>query len=81
MDPRCALFPLGLVLHSRRVSCTAALHCTTHARAGWEKGRVKECALEMQLGGPVIIYHITYDDGEEVIYPAHIVLKACSLVQ
>ena len=49
--------------------------------AGWEKGRVKECALEMQLGGPVIIYHITYDDGEEVIYPAHIVLKACSLVQ
>ena len=39
--------------------------------AGWEKGRVKECALEMQLGGPVITYRITYDDGEEVTSPAH----------
>ena len=61
---------------ARELHCTAPRMC-----AGWEKGRVKECALEMQLGGPVIIYHITYDDGEEVIYPAHIVLKACSLVQ
>ena len=25
----------------------------------------------MQLGGPVIIYRIMYDDGEEVTAPAH----------
>ena len=61
---------------ARELHCTAPRMC-----AGWEKGRVKECALEIQLAGPVIIYHITYDDGEEVTSPAHIVLKACSLVQ
>merc|ERR1740124_1892121 len=33
---------------------------------GWERGRGKECMLEMQAGRPVIIYRITYDDGEEV---------------
>ena len=44
------------------------------ARAGWEKGRVKECVLEMRVGAPAIIYRITYDDGEEVpplALPAH----------
>ena len=37
-----------------------------HVRAGWERGRVKECVLEMRAGRPVIIYRITYNDGEEV---------------
>ena len=48
-----------------------------HARrAGWERGGVNECVLEMRardetLPGmrastPVIIYHIEYDDGEKV---------------
>ena len=32
----------------------------------------------MQLGGPVIIYRIMYDDGEEVTAPAHILLKDCT---
>ena len=27
---------------------------------------MKECVLEMRAGRPVIIYRITYDDGEEV---------------
>ena len=35
-------------------------------RAGWERGRVKECVLEMRARRPVIIYRITYHDGEEV---------------
>ena len=29
---------------------------------------MKECALEMRAGQPVIIYRITYDDGEEVAH-------------
>ena len=37
--------------------------------AGWERGRVRECVLEMRKATPVIIYHITYDDGEEVPPP------------
>ena len=37
-----------------------------HVRAGWERGRVKECVLEMRARRPVIIYRITYHDGEEV---------------
>ena len=60
---------------------THTVHATPrrrHARrAGWERGRVKECVLEMRDrdetlhgmrsgGTPVIIYHITYDDGEKV---------------
>jgi hypothetical protein len=32
----------------------------------------------MQSGGPVIIYRIMYDDGEEVTAPAHILLKSCT---
>ena len=32
----------------------------------------------MQLGGPVIIYRIMYDDGDEVTAPAHILLKDCT---
>ena len=39
---------------------------TARGRAGWERGRVKECLLEMRAGRPVIIYHLAYDDGEEV---------------
>jgi len=37
-----------------------------HVRAGWERGRVKECVLELRAGRPVILYGITYDDGEKV---------------
>ena len=37
-----------------------------HVRAGWERGRVKECVLELRAGRPVILYRITYDDGEKV---------------
>ena len=32
----------------------------------------------MQSGGPVIIYRIMYDDGEEVTAPAHTLLKDCT---
>ena len=38
---------------------------TARGRAGWERGRVKECLLEMRAGRPVIIYHLAYDDGEK----------------
>ena len=44
----------------------ALRHLSYSVRAGWERGRVKECVLEMRAGRPVIIYRITYDDGEEV---------------
>ena len=45
---------------------TQPRHLSYSVRAGWERGRVKECVLEMRAGRPVIIYRITYDDGEEV---------------
>lgn len=38
-------------------------------RAGWERGRVTECVLEMRKDVPVIIYRITYDDGEKAPPP------------
>ena len=53
-----------LLPHGRPQAQPPLDHC---ARAGWESGRVKECVLEMRgVGTPVIIYRITYDDGEEV---------------
>ena len=57
-------FPMILLPHGRPQAQPPLDHC---ARAGWESGRVKECVLEMRgVGTPVIIYRITYDDGEEV---------------
>ena len=62
--------------HGAPLSRTARLrpHAAPHIRdtprrAGWERGRVRECVLEMRKGTPVIIYRITYDDGEEVPPP------------
>ena len=71
--------------HGAPLSRTARLrpHAAPHIRdtprrAGWERGRVRECVLEMRKGTPVIIYHITYDDGEEVPAGSHTLLTACA---
>ena len=62
MGQRCVLTPLSCSPTRTRPQATE-LH---HVRAGWERGRVKECVLEMRARRPVIIYRITYHDGEEV---------------
>ena len=62
MGQRCVLTPLSCSPTRTRPQAPEP----HHVRAGWERGRVKECVLEMRAGRPVIIYRITYHDGEEV---------------
>ena len=62
MGKRCVLSPLSCSPTRTRPQAPEP----HHVRAGWERGRVKECVLEMRAGRPVIIYRITYHDGEEV---------------
>ena len=57
----------GVTPHASPYSSTYRIQThTARGRAGWERGRVKECLLEMRVGRPVIIYRIMYDDGAEV---------------
>lgn len=62
MGKRCVLSPLPCSPTRTRPQAPEP----HHVRAGWERGRVKECVLEMRARRPVIIYRITYHDGEEV---------------